>query len=245
MALTDEEFGLLQTSIDAMLERLAQLNLSIVVERDFNDLVRFLRSKNAPLINPTYDPEFNDLSRNAFWMRVIDESGETVASHAQRMFETEDFCELVQSGRLWYDHGMTLGPGQEPIRITRPPELIRGIVAHAGALWVEPRRRKIGLSMYLPFLSRVLSLRNYNTDYYTCIVDNSMARSIVPTLGYGYPHMQRFFDGWTPPANRNLKDVHICWMSQAETIEQFRRLPKHPLFPLQLTPERIREAINA
>jgi hypothetical protein len=47
MALTDREFALLQQSIDAIMEKIAELNLSLTVETDFEGLAEFLASKNT------------------------------------------------------------------------------------------------------------------------------------------------------------------------------------------------------
>lgn len=235
MALTDEEFGLLQASVDAMMDRLGQLRLGLVVERDFDKLVRFLRAMSAK-VNPTYDPATSDLSRDSFWLRVVDENGDTVASHAQRVFTTPDFLDLVENGTVWYAKGFHFD------HVERPPVHIGGTVAHAGALWVAPVFRKQGLSMFLPFLSRALCLRNYDCDYITAIVLKRLAESVLPTMAYGYPHCLPCARGWFPPEAR-VEDIYLCWMSQGEMVERFRRLPEHPQYPLQIYSEMLRQAV--
>jgi hypothetical protein len=243
--LNDADFGLLQTSVDAMVERLASMRLSLVVEHDFGKLMAFLRSMNSLGLNPTFDPDCNDLSDAGFWLRIIDHDGVTVASHAQRIFATSDFHELLVSGRVWYPNGVTFAPGQEPIHVQRTSMLIAGTVAHAGGLWVKPVYRKKGLSLFLPFLSRALCLRNYGTDFHTALVLASMAESRIPTADYGYPHVEWCMRGWFPPTRRHEEDVHICYMSQAETMDRFRRLPDHPAYPAAAFAERLKQAVNA
>jgi hypothetical protein len=245
MSLSNDDFGLLQQNIDALVERVARLHLSIVVERNFHDLITFLRANRAYNLNPTFNPECNDLSRDSFWLRIIDEDGDTVASHAQRVFRTSDFCELIESGRLWYDNGMRLSEGQHPLEITPPSMPIAGVVAHAGGLWVKPDYRKKGLSLFMPFLSRALCLRNYSPDFFTCIVLETMARSPLPKQGYGYCHVEPFVTGWIPPVARNDK-IFLCYMTAAETIAQFRNLPAHPFFPVvvETAPEPVRDLVE-
>lgn len=243
--LNDQDFGLLQSSVDAMMERLASLHLNLVVERDFAKLMAFLRSMNSLGLNPTFDPEHNDLSDSSFWLRITDQDGATVASHAQRVFVTDDFHELLASGRIWFPQGVTFAPGQEPIQVQRTSMLIAGVVAHAGALWVNPLYRKKGLSLFLPFLSRALCLRNYGTDFHTSLVLASMAGSRIPTADYGYPHVEWCMRGWFPPTRRHEEGVHICYMTQAETIDRFRRLPDHPNYPAEAFAERLKQAVNA
>jgi hypothetical protein len=245
VALTDSDFGLLQTSVDAMVERLASLHLNLVVERDFGRLMAFLRSMNSLGLNPTFDPDYNDLSNAGFWLRIVDQDGTTVASHAQRMFTTHDFHELLTSGRVWFPDGVSFAPGQEPIQVRRTSMLIHGVVAHAGGLWVSPVYRKKGLSLFLPFLSRSLCLRNYGADFHTALVLSSMAGSRIPTADYGYPHVEWCLRGWFPPTRRHEEDVHICYMTQAETIDRFRRLPDHPSYPADAFAERLKQAVNA
>lgn len=236
MNLPDEDFGLLQQNIDALIERLARLHLSISIERDFHALVAFLRANKAYNLNPTFNPDCSDLSQDSFWLRIFDEEGQVVASHAQRVFVTADFCDLVESGKLWYDTGLKLEEGQDPLKITRPTTLISGAVAHAGGLWVQPAYRKKGLSLFLPFLSRALCLRNYAPDFMTCIVLEGMAKSPLPKMGYGYCHVEPFVTGWIPPVARN-DTIYICYMSAQETMAQFRWLPDHPFHPVPVDPE--------
>jgi hypothetical protein len=243
--LSDQDFGLLQSSVDAMMERLAALHLNLVVERDFARLMAFLRSMNSLGLNPTFDPEYNDLSDSSFWLRITDQDGATVASHAQRIFVTDDFHELLASGRIWFPQGVKFAPGQEPIQVHRTAMLIAGVVAHAGGLWVNPLYRKKGLSLFLPFLSRALCLRNYGTDFHTSLVLASMAGSRIPTADYGYPHVEWCMRGWFPPTRRHEEGVHICYMTQAETIDRFRRLPDHPNYPAEAFAERLKQAVNA
>lgn len=244
MKLANAEFGLVQHCIDALTEKLAALHLSIVIEQDFRALVDFLRASNAHNLNPTFDPAHNDLSSKAFWLRVIDEKGETVASQAQRIFETEDFCDLVQTGMLWYPNGLTLKDGQAPLRIHRPSMMVGGTVAHAGGLWVNPRFRKMGVSLYLPYLARALVLRNYEPDFITCIVLASMGKTALPMSAYGYRHVEPCASGWIPPVNRN-DAIDLCYLTQAEAIEQIRELPQHPHYPVPLPVAAVQEKLLA
>jgi hypothetical protein len=230
MALDDAEFALLQTRIDELMERMAALRLSLIVETDFAKLVDFLHAIRAPWINPTFDPACSDLGRDAFWIRIVDEKGNTIGSHAQKVFVAADFCALIDSGILWYPGKVELKPGQLPWRLRQISTHIAGNIAYAGSLWIDPRYRKRGLSLFVPFLSRALCFRNYDIDFYTCLVLRAMAESAIPKNAYGYLHVEPVFDGWFPPARSNEQEVHICYLSQRETIEQFRRLPAHSMF---------------
>src|SRR5512146_2689336 len=99
MSLTDAEFGLLQQSIDMIMAKIADLHLSLVIETDFQQLQDYLE-QHSNSINPTFNPAYNNLDRNGFWFRLIDQHGATVACHADRVFFVDDFCALVESGAL-------------------------------------------------------------------------------------------------------------------------------------------------
>jgi len=229
MSLSDRDFGLLQQSIDAIMAKIASLNLSLVIESDFQKLQDYLE-EHSPSINPTFNPAYNDLTKNGFWFRVIDDRGTTVACHADRIFLVNDFCDLLETGELWFDGGFrNRSLGRLPI--IRPPTRIGGAVSHSGSLWVDPSYRGKGLSLYLPYLSRSLLLRNYETEFHTGVVFRSLAGSQVPTANYGYPHVEICIDGYFPPTGRE-EQIYLCYVSQAESLQILRRLPWHPMFPV-------------
>jgi hypothetical protein len=244
--LTDEEFGLLQHYIDSIMEKIAAENFSLVIETDFSKLFEFLDDVGSPLRNPTFDPDCSDLSRDAFWLRVVDQNGVTVACHAERIFEVDDFHELVASGKLWHRDGMKWGGERVPeLEINRIPLDVHGRVTHAGAMWIRPHARKRGLSLYLPYLSRALCLRNYDAAYLSGFVLQGLAGSKVPKMAYGFPHMEPYLRGWFPPTRRHEEVVYLCYQSRVEGVERFRELPEHPQFPIAAPGEKEKEPTPA
>ena len=234
MALSDRDFGLLQLSVDAIVERIAALKLNLSVEYDFRALTDFLKSIGSSVINPTFDPTVFPVPDGSFWLRCTDENGVTVASHAEAIFHTDDFIRLIETRELWHPAGVRLPPGEtEPI-IQRPPVAIAGKVAYGGSMWINPAHRKRGLSVYLPYLSRALFMRNYDTDYHTGIVLGSLGLSNVPTLGYGFTNVEPCLTGWFAPSGRHGV-AYLCYMNQQECLQQFRKLPAHPEFPVSLS----------
>ncbi len=231
MALTDQEFALLQKSIDAIMEKIAELNLSLTVETDFEGLAEFLASKNT-FVYQCFNPKLWDLSGDCFWFRLTDMYGRTIASHADRIYRTGDFCDLIESCELWYPNGRAGVDGQE-VKVIRPPTKIAGKVGHSGSLWVDPAHRGKGLSYYLPYLSRSICLRNFSTDYHTGFVFNHLANSKVPFANYGYPHVELCLPDFCA-ITKKMEKLYICWISQAEAMEGVRRMPTHESFPLEL-----------
>ncbi len=232
MILSNPDFALVQRAVDALVDKIASLHLSLVVESDFDKLVRFLRSLEGAFVYPTFDPDRNRFA-NGFWLRVIDEDGRTLACHAQRLFETEDFCDLLSSGRLWYEDG--LPAGTLPLDVLTLSRRIAGRVAHAGSLWVDPSVRSKGLAVYLPYLSRATCMRNFEVDFYTALVFKKMADSDVPRHSYGYPSIEPCMRGFFPPTGRE-EDVYVCFMSAQEAVDLIRGLPRHARFPVEIKP---------
>ena len=80
MALSDRDFGLLQLSVDVIIERIAALKLNLSVEYDFHALTHFLKSTGSSVINPTFDPHVYPVPVGSFWLRCTDETGVTLPS---------------------------------------------------------------------------------------------------------------------------------------------------------------------
>jgi len=228
--LSDLEFGLLQQNIDAIVEKIATLNLNMSIETDFYELYRFLKFHTDTFIYPTFDPHMSDVSRGSFWIRLIDDQGLTVATAAEKVFETDDFFTLMESGQLWFRKGMPAAERPQ-LDVKRPSTKLTGKIGHAGSFWVAPRWRGKGLSLYLPYLRRSLSLRNYTTDFHTCLVFKGLAHSRVPRSYYGYPHVELCLSGFFPPTGKH-EDVYICYISAEESIDQIREVAHHPEFPI-------------
>lgn len=229
--LSNHEFGLLQRTIDTIVERVAALNLSLVVEEDFQKLLEFLQSRPNAFIYPSFDPRCSELRRDAFWLRAIDEEGRTVATHAERIFHCDDFYDLLESGTLWYADGVPEAERAQ-YQVKRESGLkIGGVVGHAGCMWVDPRFRKRGLSLFFPYLSRALCIRNYETDYHTGLVFRQLYDCRVAEYAYGFPHVTHCVEGRFPPSGSS-ESIFAVYMSRAESFEKMRELPAHPLYPL-------------
>lgn len=173
------------------------------------------------------------MPEGSFWLRVMDETGETIATHAEALFQTDDFMRLIESRELWHPNGIPVPPGIEPPTIMRPPVELAGKIGYGGSMWVSEAHRKRGLSMYLPYLSRALFMRNYETDYHTGIVLNGLGLATVPRQGYGFAHVEPCLTGWFAPSGRHAA-AYLCYMDQQEALEQFRKLPQHSAHPIPL-----------
>jgi hypothetical protein len=220
MPVTDEDFGLLQLSIESLQQHIAELGLNLIIERDFSKLCAYLRAVGS-FVNPTYDPDCCRIGGDDFWFRLVDKDGATEACMAERILETADFADLIESGELWWDGGLKAHNGQDHFDIVRPSTTVSGRVSHTGSLWINPRWRQIRLSLHLLRFSRSLCLRNFEIDYNTCFIRRRPkgARAL-----YGYPHVEVCYRGYFPPA-RGQEELYFCYISQRESIDALRAMP--------------------
>lgn len=238
MQLTDRDYGTLQLGIDSLTQRIAELNLTLVIEQDFTRLGAFLRARGS-FVNPSYDPAKSRLGRRDFWLHLLDEEGRSVACSAERVIETDDFAELIATGRIWYAAGFPAIGGPERIEVIRPSRPVKGVVSHSGSTWVDPAWRGQGLAMLLTYLSRAISFRNYGAEINTGFVRHSLYVTSVPTQSYGYAHVELCIDGFFPPQGTD-EVLYLCWIDAAEFVAQIEALPFHPKNPVPLLePERV------
>ncbi|MCS6780734.1 MAG: hypothetical protein NZ555_13655 [Geminicoccaceae bacterium] len=232
MSTTPHALALLQDGIDALGEAVARLGLTLVIERDFDRLVRFLESQGS-FANPSYDPKVSRLGPEDFWLAALDSHGRIVASSAERVLETEDFLELVADGRIWYADGYRTRFGVERIEVLPVSTRLSGRISHSGSTYVVPAHRRSGLAMFLPWLSRALSFRNAGCNANTGFVRRSLADTPVPTRSYGYAHVEKCLDGWWPPQGGS-EVLYLCWITVEEFLVKLAELPNHPRHPVPL-----------
>jgi hypothetical protein len=224
----------LQESIENIIDAITSLKLSITIDDDMSGLQRYLANSGA-YPNPSFDPGVSDLRSDAFWLRIEDSNGRVIASHAERIFSCDDFInDIVATDELWFARGINESPESWRTAITAPPVHISGKVGYAGGMFIQKEHRGSGLALFLPYLSRSLCLRNYQTQWHTGLVHLNIASSPVPTLCYGYPRTSMIFHGRCPRTTGEFKEVHLCWMSREESIEKIYDLPHHDRYPVNI-----------
>lgn len=202
-------------------DELARLKVDVVVETDFAAFAAFRRRVADGLVYPTFDPAHSRHDRRALWLRIVNHDGQTVGSFAVKVFETDDFYELMRTEELWFDRfPRTVRPGPE---ISRPFRSFGGIVGHSGGLWVDRPYRGLGLSTLIPLLGRAVLLRNFGIEHDTAVVSELTYRKRYAETLYRYSRVAQCADNYTGFAGYP-EPVYLCHQSR----DEFLRLMTEP-----------------
>lgn len=186
--------------------RLLQQGLSIEYGADFDLFESLLSDTEKVRLTEHFRIDLNTYSpANAFWVRVINSSMETVAVCAARLdllgTETLD-VHLAKYWKRCYS-----GKGAESLRLAqRQPRFMRevsGSVAYFGELWVSPDWRGQGIHASLAPLAMTVALQKWNPDWMYCWVRPSAWSKRHP-LAYGFSAVH---------------PVGIRWENEPETID--------------------------
>ena len=221
-------------SINAIEEKIRCAGYSVRQNKDFYELRDYINSVGA-YDSPIFDPDEHDLKSGAFWLQVMSKNGETVASHAERMFKCGNFVtEFIETDRIWFSRGIDTETSKWRTAIRHPPVVLAGNVSIAGSMFVKKEHRGTGVALYLPYLSRSIFMRTLGTDWNTGLVRENILKSRIPTEYYGYPRTSLIFSGTLPRTKSAFTDIHLCWISRQESIEKLRQLAMHPRYPVTI-----------
>jgi hypothetical protein len=196
------------------LDTLLHMGLTVHVEHDFDAFADYRRRVGDGLVNPTFDPALCRMGPSDFWLRVVDDAGDVVATTATRVFhDVADFYHLMRSGGLWCDRLLRV---VDRCDTACSIPAFGGVIAYWGGMWVEPPHRGRGLAKIVPQLQRGLLLRNSPFDYETGLVFDPLIG--VAFRQYQFPRVELVVDGYFPPTGKPTR-VHLCHMTRAEALD--------------------------
>jgi hypothetical protein len=214
---------LLRSRLADIAARIRGIGAELSVESDFDELIDARAQSSDPWIYPTFDPRLSDLGEDALWLRAATPQGDTVATYAVRVFDTDDFYDLMRTGALWFARPA----GRRACGHVAAPVPIAGLVGHCGAAWVRPDWRERGLVQLLCRYGRGLLLRDFAVEHETGLVFERNFRSGLAQRAYGYPRVPNVIDGFFPPSGSEAR-VHLCHMSRTEMLADLRSFRTAP-----------------
>lgn len=131
---------------------------------DFDGLVEINRENReswSPL-SPIFDPAHSNLRIDAaFWLEGIDERGETVVTHAARLFDCDRTSLLDEIESLGGVCEASVAP--DAVRDAPSAVPITGRTMFAGGVWVRPEWRRFGLTKIISRICSAYAHTRWNT----------------------------------------------------------------------------------
>lgn len=211
--LSNAEFGAVQADTERAFNDLLRMGLTVHVEHDFEAFAHYRSGVGDRLVNPSFDPACCRIGPSDFWLRVVDDSGQTVATTATRIFvDVDNFYQLMRSGRLWGDRLLRVVDRCET-ECSVPA--FGGVIGYWGGMWVDPAQRGRGLAKLVPELQRGLMLRNNAIDFETGLVFEPLVA--LALRQYQFARVELVVDGYFPPTRKPTR-VFLCHMDRRELL---------------------------
>lgn len=180
--------------------------------------------KNWFALPPMFDPVFARLGAdNAFWLKGVNDAGETVLSHAMRLYvwPHTTLKEEAESLRMLYDNvGLDL-PGAYGEVVAPSAPTITGRVGYMGALWLHGDYRGQKLAGVVSPLTRAVGLaRWYPTACFSFVSTSSVEKGRAALYGWSPDRVEpgiNFFG--LPGGHDQALEFSMCWMTAAEIEE--------------------------
>jgi hypothetical protein len=184
------------------------------VEDDFSWFAAVRRRSSDPWIYPTFDAQQSDLSTDALWIRATSPDGAVIGTYALRVFETDNFYDLMRTEALWFKRSRL--PADARCEVGEPLP-IGGIIGHCGGAWVHPAWRRRGVVQAMCQLARSVLVGRFDVDHETGLVFEHNFRSGLARRAYGYPRVAQVMDGYFPPTGTEER-VFLCHISRKEML---------------------------
>ena len=185
ITITHGDYRLFRRYFIAAEEFARRAGVHIRINTDFHRLVELTRRHRESWtpIQPGFDPAHSRIRPDtAFWVEALDEDGNTVATHAQRLFVWPNTTleDEVRSLRIFYADPAPHVMAGESMEITAPiGKLMTGRAMWGGVLWTHPDWRRRGLVKIVPRIARAYGYTRWAPEYIFAFVEAKLA-GIVP-----------------------------------------------------------------
>ena len=145
--------------------------VTLRLRTDFDRMhqIRLRHCEDPLMLAPNFDPAQSNLRIDqAFWIEGLDPNGQTVLTHAARLFDWQhtNLKQEVEALRVHYHEPAPHIAAGESIQMTAPTGTrISRRTAYVGAMWVRPDYRRRGLTRIIPRISRAYAYTRWNTDF--------------------------------------------------------------------------------
>jgi hypothetical protein len=205
---------------------LRDAGIRVSICTDFGEFLETNRRKRSrdwfsPL--PCFSPEYCTLDeRNAFWLKGVNQAGDTVMSHAIRLYvwPNTTMKDEVESLRVLYDV-IPDAPNARGEASAPMAAKMSGRVGLMGALWLDPDYRGGKLAGIISPLTRAVALARWRPDFCASFVFMTGVRKGRAAL-YGWPaqNVEPSIIFWNLPGYEGPPlEGCLCYRTTAEVEE--------------------------
>lgn len=152
-------------------DHIRELGLRLRLRSDFEKLMEVNREHRDSWSDmlPICDPAHSNLRfDSAFWLEGIDQRGDTVLTHAARLFDftNTNVLEEIRSLRIYYENPKPHILAGENVKLDAPTAgVVRGRTMYGGAIWVHPDWRRFGLTRIIVRICSAYAHTRWNTAF--------------------------------------------------------------------------------
>lgn len=208
-------------------ESAREIGLRFRLRSDFDGLIELNRDNRDtwPALPPICDPAQSNIRIDAgFWLEGLDERGDTVVTHAGRLFDftRTNLLDEIKSLRVFYEAAASHIAAGERIEIDSPAaSMITGRTMFAGGVWVRPDWRRFGLTKIISRICSAYAYTRWNIVYSWGFVETRMhALGLSRAYGpYNVIDGLSFQLAWRPDVR-----MVLLWMGAETMLADLARL---------------------
>lgn len=227
MTFTNHQYDELETFIKCSCERFQDRGLTYETDDDMEAYANTLDAAGHYISVP-HDPKLNHLSPgNSYWGKLLDSEGRTIAGHAQQLIVTHGIWHEIRSGRLYADRKPTVLVMRQGLHENLELSGIAGRVVFGGSAWIHPDWREAdhSKSLYSCFmaLSRAVSLRHWDADFYTALFKDTPRRRQLGFEGADFERAVALSHGPSPANNGQILPLILMWSTRDYILNRVSR----------------------
>ena len=220
--------GMFARAIAGIERKINEIGFAMQYGGDFADLERHLSKTGKLGLTEHFSTALNTYSpETAFWLRAVDELGQTAAVGAIRLDRLGRQTLDEHIGKYWQRcYPDSLGEGVKAAR--KQPRFMReisGNVAYLGDLWVAREHQRKKIHEWFSPLAMLITLQKWDPDWMYCWVRPSAWSKRYP-LAYGFTSVHPLGIQWETEPSTIDSDLVMAVNKRSHAldwVEMFER----------------------
>lgn len=203
------------------------------VEHDFAKRTRFVAAAEDDTWlyrdAPTYDPTYNKLGGNGFWLnvrrhgqRAANGEREMIAHCAVRVWRRTRLQDLFVDNRFIQERDSGFSISFDSTETSH----VAGTLAYIGGAWVHPEFRHRRIAALLMAFSQLHLLHHYDADYAIGLVDEKAAQAGMGARAWRFHHHHSGVV-WNWPGRGRIP-AWLIYNTRADMIRELRHFVAQP-----------------